>query len=350
MSTPIRRALFSKVISPLSKSPNEPIGTVKNRPISARYLNFEGSPKCKKLKPPSLAQEVNDVCIKVPSCKKLLINTPNKDHLLLSGISSPKNVNVLGKGAFGTVVSGVYKGRVAVKVVKLRTHQDGELREKNALGLNHKNVIKIIDVICKANTNYGVVLMEYLGRCRHLQDILDDRAVSLSSATVIKYGLDICAGLHYCHSNNVLHLDLKPANVLLCDGDICKLCDFGNSQRVDCSNEDFCLGTILYAAPELLMGRVPTAKCDIYSFGVLLWQMRYREIPYSNLHGNEVVVYKVVKFHQRPKAAEEDATGTVDEYRAIYTNCWSADPKDRPTTLETAERLNKLSADRFNFE
>ncbi|KAK5650747.1 hypothetical protein RI129_001776 [Pyrocoelia pectoralis] len=342
MSTPIRSALFSKVISPLSKSPQKSIKSARNRPSPARYLNFETSPlRNQFVKSSNFSQDINDIYIKVPNCNKLLINTPNKNRLLLCGINSVKNLHILGKGAFGTVVSGIYKdSRVAVKIIKLRK-EDVKLKEQNAMGLSHTNVVKIIDVICKVDTNYGMVLMEYLNSCRHLQDILDDRTVNLNSAIITKYAIDICAGLHYCHSNKILHLDLKPANILICDDNLCKLCDFGNSRNLDSLDEEFCLGTILYAAPELLLGRKPTTKCDVYSFGVVLWQMRYRELPYSNLHGIEVVIYKVVKFNYRPQSLDKEKT-EEDEYCKIYLSCWSADPKDRPETFQIVDKLSTL--------
>lgn len=120
---------------------------------------------------------------------------------------------------------------VAVKVVRLDSHTTVPLREENINGLHHKNIVEIIDVLYRENCNYGVVLMEYLPSSKELQTVLDDKCTKLSMEMVIKFGLDICHGLQYCHENGVLHMDVKPANILVINGTGCKLCDFGNSTK-----------------------------------------------------------------------------------------------------------------------
>lgn len=124
---------------------------------------------------------------------------------------------------------------VAVKIVRHDSHQATEpspLREQNLIGLAHKNIVSIIDVVYKENCSYGVVLMEYLSPSRELQSLLDDQTAALPMKDAIKFGLDICRGLEYCHKNGVLHMDLKPANILVFNERVCKLCDFGNSVRM----------------------------------------------------------------------------------------------------------------------
>lgn len=69
--------------------------------------------------------------------------------------------------------------------------------------------------------------MDYLENCKNLHNVLGD--CKLDRSNYIKYAMDICKGLSYCHSKNVFHMDLKPKNILISSEDVCKLCDFGNS-------------------------------------------------------------------------------------------------------------------------
>ena len=101
----------------------------------------------------------------------------------------------------------------------------------------------------------------------------------------------------HCHKKGVLHLDVKPANVLVSRRGVCKLGDFGCSivtskKRVSSGNKAFLVGTPGYQAPELLLGKVPTAACDVYSLGLLFWQLDSREVPYARQHPQ---VYHVTK-------------------------------------------------------
>lgn len=143
---------------------------------------------------------------------------------------------------------------MAVKIVK----SNSQLGEQNLLGLAHKNIVNILDVLYKKNCKYGIVLMEYLAPSRELQSLLDDpTACHLSAKTVIKFALDICHGLEYCHKNAVLHMDLKPANILVFN-DSCKLCDFGNSVRIGTGTEK--------ASQPLLVSQDITRHCVKYSW------------------------------------------------------------------------------------
>ena len=87
----------------------------------------------------------------------------------------------------------------------------------------------------------------------------------------------------------MLHLDVKPANVLVTSKGICKLGDFGCSVSMVKSgtpvgSKAFLVGTPGYQAPELLLGKSPAAACDVYSLGILLWQLDSREAPYAGQH------------------------------------------------------------------
>lgn len=100
--------------------------------------------------------------------------------------------------------------------------------EMNMLGLKHKNIIQTLDVIFKDNYNYYMIIMEYIENTVTLNAILKD----ITAKMAVRVALDISEGLLYLHQNNLLHLDVKPANVLFCADGVCKLCDFGSCLKV----------------------------------------------------------------------------------------------------------------------
>lgn len=108
-------------------------------------------------------------------------------------------------------------------------------REKNALGLCHENIVKLLNIIHNENDDYTIILMEYFPDCIQLQHLIEDNGTDLE---LLQISIDISRGLEYCHDRSILHLDIKPQNILLCDGTI-KICDFGNSFSEEDLNDEF---------------------------------------------------------------------------------------------------------------
>ncbi|KAJ8306492.1 LOW QUALITY PROTEIN: hypothetical protein KUTeg_017037 [Tegillarca granosa] len=181
--------------------------------------------------------------------------------------------------------------------------------------------------------------MELAGR-RTLQSLINDDSEILCEERRLRL---IASALKYSHDKSVVHLDLKPANILItADGD-CKLCDFGCSQKID--NEKGLSNTeigpyrhLAYRAPELLRGEAPTKKADIFSFGITLWEMLARKTPYSG-ENQHVVIFGVVAYGQRPKHPEIECGPFEECYRDLYSQCWSANSSDRPDAKELVELL-----------
>jgi len=129
----------------------------------------------------------------------------------------------------------------------------------------------------------------------------------------------VVAALRYCHSQNVLHLDVKPTNILVALGIkssgvgnlskvkrsyICKLCDFGSSIEMgeSCARPEqtSANGTLRYMSPEVLRSDTLSEASDIYSLGITMWQLQARRLPYHPLDCNETIAYQVVKHELRP--------------------------------------------------
>ncbi|MEL6183662.1 MAG: protein kinase [Myxococcota bacterium] len=202
---------------------------------------------------------------------------------------------ILGRGAMGTV----YRGRqlslerpVAIKVMSADLVEQQEFvlrfrREAAALAsLSHENVVSIIDQGHEGSHWYFV--MEFVDGPT-LRKVMAQRTLRMSKA--LDLAVQVGRGLDYAHGKGVVHRDLKPENVLLADrgpaGYVAKICDFGladilysDRSFVNLTGSRISMGTVNYMAPEQRQdaGRVDQ-RADVFSFGVLLYEMFTGELP-----------------------------------------------------------------------
>ncbi|XP_070394982.1 uncharacterized protein [Dermacentor albipictus] len=149
-------------------------------------------------------------------------NAPRREVIVSSAKGKGLPLQRLGRGAFGRVFGVHIKGRlVAVKDVR----NVDEPSERNASQLVHRHVVRTL-CVAPLEPRRFLVVMEY-GGPHTLQHLLDERG-PLGTFDICRFGRQLTSALHYCHRNNVLHLDVKPSNVLVHNGD-CKLADFGSS-------------------------------------------------------------------------------------------------------------------------
>ncbi|XP_067678570.1 serine/threonine-protein kinase mos-like [Haliotis asinina] len=287
------------------------------------------------------------------------LSLPNNtlDHTTesLSGeILSKKDVSLgrlLGSGGFGSVYLGTYKNKeVAVKIFHaVSKNPQAQVQSFKAelaiLNFKHPHIIRTITATTLEDFNDGPwVVMEYVSD-KTLQSVINDMDQQLCMVRRLKYALQIASAVQYAHDNCIVHLDIKPVNVLLTQDDDCKLGDFGccqevefNTGRVSPTNRSALTGTFAYRAPELLKGGAPSLQADIYSYGVTLWQMLSRETPYAN-ENQHVVIFGVVAYGLRPKNPVIGDEPFDKLYQDLYTQCWVAEPDDRPTSTELMEIL-----------
>ena len=219
----------------------------------------------------------------------------------------------LGSGGFAEVYEGVYQGKtVAVKRMKTSTKNPTATREAfqaeaRALGLNHPHVIHLLAA------EPDMIVMEFIPEASTLQALMDDDL----SYPWRNLANQLVQAVSYLHANNVLHLDVKPANILVNPQYHCKIIDFGCSQPRAQPNHSACQGTIAYRAPELFKGELPTTKADIYSLAITLWALKHQKVPY---HGqqNDMLIYQVVAFNRRPSPDPE------------FQTLWHTDLEQRP--------------------
>jgi len=200
-------------------------------------------------------------------------------------------VEAIGKGAMGTVFRGVdpvINRPVALKTIRLDFVADqselAELRDRltreaRAAGnLSHPNIVTIYDIGAEENLQY--IAMEYL-EGQTLED-LTKRKVQFSYRIVAGIISQICAALQYAHEQGIVHRDIKPANIMVLPDYAVKVMDFGIA-RVDSSSmtrTGIAMGTPNYIAPELLQGKPVDRRCDIFSLGVVIYELLTGRRPF----------------------------------------------------------------------
>jgi eukaryotic-like serine/threonine-protein kinase len=186
----------------------------------------------------------------------------------------------LGSGGFGTVflAKDVWiDKKVAIKVPHRQSAEWGDLLQEPRLlaALDHANIVGIVT----AERVDGVffIVMEYV-KGESLEAVLD-REKSLDLPRSLNYAVQILKGVDHAHQAQILHRDLRPANVLVSESGIVKVADFGTSRFLEKSHATTVIGSPPYMAPEQFQGRAVLAS-DIYSVGVIIYQMLTGTLPY----------------------------------------------------------------------
>jgi serine/threonine-protein kinase len=255
---------------------------------------------------------------------------------------------VLGRGAMGTVYDGwdpVIGRRVAIKTVRMFGDDDPEAREglarfKNeaqAAGrLSNPNIVAVYDYGESDDTAF--IVMEFV-EGHSLKERLDTKEpVPLGETARVMQ--QVLAGLQFSHDKGVVHRDIKPGNVMLTrDGQV-KLADFGIA-RIESSvmtQAGTMLGTPAYMSPEQLMGQAVDARSDIYSSGVLLYQLLTGERPFEG--GMTTIIHKALNTTPpRPSEISVTAPPALD---CVVVRAMAKRPADRyPNAAAFARALRE---------
>eukprot|EP01094_Clydonella_sp_ATCC50884_P016900 TRINITY_DN2859_c0_g1_i4.p1 TRINITY_DN2859_c0_g1~~TRINITY_DN2859_c0_g1_i4.p1 ORF type:complete len:477 (+),score=136.79 TRINITY_DN2859_c0_g1_i4:77-1507(+) len=249
----------------------------------------------------------------------------------------------IGTGSFGEVYSGYWRGtKVAIKrmlINNTRVAEDGStledfIREANLMStLRHPNIIQFLGATLTDEYIYIVLELAERGS---LYDVLKDKKVELGLNKKLKIAEDAARGMLYLHSCTppVIHRDLKTANLLVSHGWEIKVTDFGLSRVLDTQNTMTHCGTVDFAAPEVLQRNRYTQKADVYSFGLVLWQIFTRKEPYYGLPIYEMM-NKIINEGHRPDISLVEQ----EELAQLIEECWAQDPDARPDMPEVLERL-----------
>ncbi|XP_028799616.1 uncharacterized protein LOC114754929 isoform X2 [Neltuma alba] len=263
----------------------------------------------------------------------------------------------LGSGTFGTVYHGKWRGTdVAIKRIKKscftgRSSEQERLtvefwREADILSkLHHPNVVAFYGVVQDGPGGTLATVTEFMvdGSLRHVL-LRKDRYLDRRKRLII--AMDAAFGMEYLHSKNIVHFDLKCDNLLVNLKDplrpICKVGDFGLSKiKRNTLVSGGVRGTLPWMAPELLNGssNKVSEKVDVFSFGIVLWEILTGEEPYANMHYG-AIIGGIVNNTLRPTIP-----GYCDpEWRQLMEQCWAPNPAARPSFTEIARRLRVMSA------
>ncbi|OWM85698.1 hypothetical protein CDL15_Pgr029121 [Punica granatum] len=262
----------------------------------------------------------------------------------------------LGSGTFGTVYHGKWRGTdVAIKRIKKscftgRSSEQERLtvefwREADILSkLHHPNVVAFYGVVQDGPGGTLATVTEYMvnGSLRHVL-LCKDRHLDRRKRLII--AMDAAFGMEYLHSKNIVHFDLKCDNLLVNLKDparpICKVGDFGLSKiKRNTLVTGGVRGTLPWMAPELLNGssNKVSEKVDVFSFGIVLWEILTGEEPYANMHYG-AIIGGIVNNTLRPPVPNY----CDPEWRLLMEQCWAPDPMARPCFTEIARRLRVMS-------
>jgi eukaryotic-like serine/threonine-protein kinase len=242
----------------------------------------------------------------------------------------------LGRGAMGIVYEGwdpIIARRVAIKTVKLPENADDPeteealarfRREAQAAGrLTHPNIVGVSDY---GETNdLAYIVMEFVDG-PPLKSLLDkEERFALTDA--LRVMEDLLAGLQFSHERGVVHRDIKPANVMLTSAGQVKIADFGIA-RIESSSmtqAGTLLGTPAYMSPEQFMGQVVDARTDIYSSGVLLYQLLTGERPFEG--GLSAIMHKAL--NTEPPVPSQLSVTAPPALDAVVRRAMAKRPEDR---------------------
>ncbi|XP_054813303.1 serine/threonine-protein kinase CTR1-like isoform X2 [Prosopis cineraria] len=255
----------------------------------------------------------------------------------------------IGTGSFGTVLRADWRGSdVAVKILKVQgfdAERYEEFRKEVSLmkRLRHPNIVLFMGAVFE-QPNFSIVT-EYLSR-GSLFELLrkPDARLVLSWKRRLSMAYDVASGMNYLHQMRppIVHRDLKSPNLLVDDTYTVKVCDFGLSRTKANTflSSKTAAGTPEWMAPEVIRGEPSNEKCDIFSFGVILWELVTLQQPWRNLNPSQVVA--AVGFMGK----RLEIPSYVDpKVAALIQLCWSIEPSSRCSFSYIMNCLQQMIAD-----
>jgi HEAT repeat protein/tRNA A-37 threonylcarbamoyl transferase component Bud32 len=220
-----------------------------------------------------------------------------------------KFIEKIGKGAFGTVLlfeDTVVQERLVLKFLNPSVSQDEEMMQRfvhelrYSRKITHPNIIRIYDFL-QIRGHYAIS-MEYFASHTLGGEVSEGKPMAIPRA--VRFGIDMATGMAVAHKVGIVHRDLKPANVLINDEGLLKIVDFGVAAAqkegdTQLTKTGYVIGSPKYMAPEQILGKKVDERADVYSIGVILYEMLTGSPPYHR--GDHMsVMYQHVQGRARP--------------------------------------------------
>ena len=253
--------------------------------------------------------------------------------------SNYKVIKLLGEGSFGKAFLCKNESNDTICVIKQITIEDMNEKEKDdvyneaqILGkLDHQNIIKLFEVFDSKKPKHTLnIVTEYADGGDLSEKIKSQNNKPFTESEILDYFTQICLALKHIHEKKIIHRDLKSGNVFLMKNGLVKLGDFGIAKGFQNTMDKAktMVGTPYYLSPEILENKPYDSKSDIWSLGVLLYEMMTFKMPF-NANSLPMLSVKILRGNYTPPPAVY-----TKDLREIVTKCLLVDPKKRPTIQE----------------
>ncbi|BAF20531.1 serine/threonine-protein kinase STY46 [Oryza sativa Japonica Group] len=247
-------------------------------------------------------------------------------------------------GTYGDLYRGTYFGEdVAIKVLKsdrLNENMQEEFNEEVFImrKIRHKNIVRFLGACTKSPTL--CIVTEFM-KNGSVYDYLHKRKGSFKLPSLLKAAVDISKGMNYLHQNKIIHRDLKTANLLMDEHELIKVADFGVARvKAESGIMTAETGTYRWMAPEVIEHKPYDSKADVFSFGVVLWELLTGKIPHEFLTPLQAAI-GVVQEGLRPVIPK----ATDPKLALLLESCWQQNAVNRPDFVQILQKLDEIAGE-----